>query len=282
MSTDNISDITQTFNNNNLNFTDNHQPWTTVITGKSTCTANIYDIQKEVLGNNEQPINREHIAKAPQNRNLLRQRKAIQISSNIKYVSIQFQISQLMETFCSEPLIVKENFQIPFLPDFRKKHITPIQPTYISFLDVPSQADEESLTQFMQQLATVLGFPRYPTKTHENIQYLTGTPIYGVINITKHIRCFNFLFGRQVKYIYTGQPEQKTFQKKTTALPDYTKRQSETDTETQSNNDTDTHVDSNSTQSDIEINNKEKNDRNRNNINIDINQEINNQTNTRE
>ena len=53
MSSNNISDIMQTFNNDNLNFTDNHQPWTAVIRGKSTCTANIYDIQKEVLDNNE-------------------------------------------------------------------------------------------------------------------------------------------------------------------------------------------------------------------------------------
>ena len=135
----------------------------------------------------------------------------------------------------------------------------------------------------MQQYTTVLGFPRYPTKTHENIQYFTGTCIDRVINIRKHIPRFNFLFGRQIrKYIYTGQPKQKTFQKKTTAQPDYTERQSETNTETQSDNDTDTHVDSNSTQSDTETNNTEKNDRYKNNINIDINQEINNQTNTRE
>ena len=52
-----------------------------------------------------------------------------------------------METFCTEPLTIKENFQITFLPDIRKKHRTPIQPTYISFLNVPSEADEESLTQ---------------------------------------------------------------------------------------------------------------------------------------
>ena len=225
MSTDNINNITQTHNNDNLNFTDNHQSWTTVIRGKSTCTANIYEIQKELLDNNEEPINREHIAKALQNRNPLRQTKTIQISSNIKYVSIQFQTSQLMETSCSEALTVKENFQIPFLPDFRRKHRKPIQLIYISFLNVLSEADKESLTQFVQQFATVLGFPRYPTKTHENIEYFTGTRIYREVNITKHISRFNFLFGRQIKCIYTGQPEQKNFQKKTTVQQDYTKRQ---------------------------------------------------------
>ena len=90
MSTNNINDNTQTLNNNDLNFTDNHKPWTTVIRGKSTCTANMYDIQKELIDNNKEPITREDIATALQNRNLLRQTKAIQISSNIKYVSIQF------------------------------------------------------------------------------------------------------------------------------------------------------------------------------------------------
>ena len=86
MSTNNINDITQTLNTNNLNFTDNHKPWpwTTVIRGKSSCTANIYDIQKELIDNNHEPINREHIATTLQNRNLLRQTKTIQISSNKK------------------------------------------------------------------------------------------------------------------------------------------------------------------------------------------------------
>ena len=146
MSTYNIDDITQTLNNDNLSYTDNHQPWTTVIRGKSTCTANIYDIQKELL--DKEPTNREHIAKALQNRNILRQTKTIQISSDIKCLHSITNLP-IMETFCSEPLTVKDNFQISFLPDFRKKRRTPIQPNYISFLNVPSEAEEESLTQFV-------------------------------------------------------------------------------------------------------------------------------------
>ena len=282
MSSNNINDNTQTLNNDDLNFTDSHKPWTTVIRGKSTCTANMSDIQKELLDNNQQPITREDIATALQNRNLLRQTKTIQISSNIKYVSIQFQTSQLMETFCTEPLTVKENLQITFLPDFRKKLRIPIEPTYISFLNVPSEADEEALTQFVQQFATVLGFPRYPTKTHGDIEYFTGTRIYRVIKITKHIPRFNFLFGRHIKCIYTGQPEQRNFQRRTTTQPDYTERplESETDTETQS--DTDTHIDSDSSSSDTETNNTEPHNRNRNKTHINTNQQINNQTNSKE
>ena len=279
MSTNNINDNTQTLNNDDLNFTDNHKPWTTVIRGKSTCTANMYDIQKELIDNNQEPITREDIATALQNRNLLRQAKTIQISSNVKYVSIQFQTSQLMGTFCTEPLTVKENFQITFLPDFRK---IPIEPADISFLNVPSEAHEESLTQFVQQFATVLGFPRYPIKTHGDIEYFTGTRTYWVIKITKYIPRFNFLFGRQIKCIYTGQPEQRNFQRKTTTQPDYTERPAESETDTETQSDTDTHIDSDSSQSDTETNNKEPHNRNRNKTHISTKQQINNQTNSKE
>ena len=284
MSINNINDNTQTLNNVDLNFTNNHKPWTTVIRGKSTCTANMYDIQKELIDNNQEPITREDIATALQNRNLLRQTKTIQISANIKYVSIQFQTSQLMETFCTETLTVKENFQITFLPDLRKKRRIPIEPTHISFLNVPSEADEESLTQFVQQFATALGFPRYPIKTPGDIKYFTETRIYRVIKITKHIPRFNFPFGRQIKCIYTGQPEQRNFQRNTTTQPDYTERpaESERDTETQSDTDRDTHIDSDSSQSDTETNNTEPHNRNRNKTHINTNQQINNQTNSKE
>ena len=69
---------------------------TTVIRGRLTCTANIYHIQKELIDNNKSPITREDIAKALHQRNLLRQTKVIQISSNInKYISIHFRTSSL-------------------------------------------------------------------------------------------------------------------------------------------------------------------------------------------
>ena len=70
----------------------------------------MYDIQKELIDNNQEPITREDIATALQNRNLLRQTKAIQISSNIKYVSIQFQTSQLMEIFLHRTSNPKRKF----------------------------------------------------------------------------------------------------------------------------------------------------------------------------
>ena len=104
MSLDNIDNNTPMLDNKNLQYSDTHQPRTTVIKRKNTCIVNIYNIQKELIDNKEQPITRENIPKALQNCNLLRQIKTIQISSNIKYASTQFNSSQLMETFCSEQL----------------------------------------------------------------------------------------------------------------------------------------------------------------------------------
>lgn len=91
-----------------------------MVRGRSTCTANIHDIQRELIDNNQPLINRDDIAEALHKRNLLRQTKVIQISSDIKYISIQFDTSTVMQTFCSETLEIKDRFSILFQPDFRK------------------------------------------------------------------------------------------------------------------------------------------------------------------
>ena len=74
-------------------------------------------------------------------------------------------------------------------------------------MNVPSEADEEAMTDFVKQYATVVGDPRYPIKTVQGIDYLTGTRIYRVHSITQHIPRLINLFGRQIKCIYTAQPE---------------------------------------------------------------------------
>lgn len=116
-----------------------------------------------------------------------------------------------METFCLESLILQNDFEAFFIPDFwkAKPRRAPKRYTFISFLNVPSEADEELLTEFLEQFADVEGPPRYPTeKSEENsdIKYKTGTPVYRVSNIVTHIPHYNRLFGRTVKCIYTGQP----------------------------------------------------------------------------
>ena len=162
--------------------------------GRSTCTANIYTIQDELISNRKELINSEHIAKSLHQRNLLRQTKVIQISSNIKFISVQFNTSALMETFCREPLHVKD-YSVQFLPDFRKRRHICYDYTYISFLNVPSEA-EEAMNEYVQQYATVVGNPTYPVKTVEGIDYMTGTQIYRVHSLKEHIPRIINLFGQ--------------------------------------------------------------------------------------
>ena len=203
----NETNNTPQLNNDELHYEDTYKPWTNVIRGRCTSTANIYDIKKELIDENIAPINCEDVANALHNKNLLRQTRVIQILSNIKYVSITFTTSLIMETFCSEPLQI-EDFSVKFTPDFRKRTQIIHEYHFISFLNVPSEAEEEeAMTDFVKQNATVVGNPRYPTKTVQGIDYLTGTHIYRVHSITKHIPRLINLFGRQFKCIYTAQPE---------------------------------------------------------------------------
>ena len=161
MSEDHINENTNV-DNDDTNYMQTCRPWTNVVRGRSTCTSNIYNIQKELIDNKKPPINRDDIAQALHKRNLLRQTKVIQISSNIKYLSIQFETSQIMETFCREPLTINDTYSTTFLPDFPKRTRKQIDLTYMPLLNVPSEAEEEALTEFVEQHATVVGKPRYP------------------------------------------------------------------------------------------------------------------------
>ena len=162
----------------------------------------------------------------------------------------------LMETFCTNPLTVK-NVSLTFKPDFSRRPTRYNEPETISFLNVPSEADEDSMTQFVQQHAFVIGKPRYPAETINDIEYLTGTRIYRVHSRREHIPRIVKLFGRQIQCIYTQQPEQQEWlqQKKreqerqnnnSLNSDDDTKSESHTDTET------DDESDHQNTDSDIE------------------------------
>ena len=249
MSLDDVNDTTD-INNYETNFMQSYRPWTNVVRGRSTCTSNIYDIQRDLIDNEKPPINRDDIDQALHTRNLLRQTRVIQIFSNIKYLSIQFETSQLMETFCTEPLTINDTYSITFLPDFRKRTCQNIQFTYISFLNVPSEADEDVLTEFAEQHATVVGRPRYPTKQLGEIKYLTGTRVYRVHSIVNHIPRLISLFGRQINCIYNNQPDTTDNYRRNPSYND-----DSTDTEIQSESDTQNH-DNNKNQN-INIENKQ-------------------------
>ena len=78
--------------------------------GEKTCTSNIYDIQCGLIQICQKLINREDIAATLAKRNILRQVRTIQISINIKFVSIEFDTPTIMETFSLEPLEILGNF----------------------------------------------------------------------------------------------------------------------------------------------------------------------------
>ena len=112
--------------------------------------------------------------------------------------------------------------------------------------------------------------------------FFTGTHIYRVFKIIKHIPCFNFLFGRQIKCIYTGQPQQTNFQSNSNTQQEHTERHPVTNTETHSDTNIETHSDTNLTKSDIETNKTENNNSNNNITIAKTNHEIDNQTKKKE
>ena len=100
MSTNNINISPEPqLDSDNLAYENSYKPWATVVRGRCTCIANLFEIQKELVDNKQQPISRDDIAEALHQRNLLRLTKVIQLSSNIMHTSIQSDTSMIMETF---------------------------------------------------------------------------------------------------------------------------------------------------------------------------------------
>ena len=184
--------------------------------GKKTCTAYIWDIQEEFRHNGERLINRDTVAKALAKRNILRQTKTTQISTNLKFVSLEFENPLIMDTFCREPLNIVDACLVKFKPDYTK--LKPKQPkkyTIISFFNVPAELDLQLQTDFLDQFATIEGTPRYTTRTYNDIQYKTGTITYKITSILQDILRYNRLFGRSIKCYYDGQPQPSKKQRPT-------------------------------------------------------------------
>ena len=66
----------------------------------------------------------------------------------------------MIKTFCTEPLKIQD-YSVQFKPDFKKRTRAYITYEYIPFLNVPSEAAEDAMTDFVTQFATVVGNPRY-------------------------------------------------------------------------------------------------------------------------
>lgn len=176
-----------------------------IIEGIKTGTANIKSFQQL---SRRHKSNDKDIAAALAIRNLLRHTKTTQISSNKKFASVKFHPKEHMELFCSEPLQIN-NHHIRFRPDtkFRKtRHYTLLN---ISFFNVPTEAPDDALTEFLQQLADAVGEPFYPQQQFQGIYCNTVTRVYQVQKLYQHIlRNIRNMFGRTIKCIYDKQDEQ--------------------------------------------------------------------------
>ena len=113
------------------------------------------------------------------------------------------------------------------------------------------------MTQFVQQYAVIIGIPRYPVETINDIEYLTGTRIYRVHSRREHIPRIVKLFGRQIQCIYTQQSEQQEWlqrKKREQERQNNNSLNSDNDTKSESHTDTETDDESDhqNTDSDIE------------------------------
>ena len=185
-----------------------------------------------------------------------------------------------MQTFCSETLEIKDQFSILFQPDFRKRERPPITYTYISFQNVPTEPDKDAMTEFVEDHAIVVGHPRYSRKNLDGIEYLTGTRVYRVHTIRHHIPRLIKLFGRQIKCIDHGQPEQNIRQPNEHSSSKTLTDQSESETETESQTQTETQPETNQNlQQDKETNhNQNSKKKNKQNTNDTENKQNNNKS----
>ena len=96
------------------------------------------------------PIDRKLIARALQKRNLLHVVESIQISPNGRYYSIKFTTSQILSTFCTEPLTVSENDNIVFKSEPPQTRAF----TYISLLNVPLEIEQNETARYVKNIVT--------------------------------------------------------------------------------------------------------------------------------
>ena len=104
------------FDDEDINFNNPYEPWKNVTKIAKTVITSIKGIQQTLLKEKKDKKNllkEEDITEALVERNLLRLTHTIQISANRQFSAITFQNTQIMETFCTEPLLVR-GFNITF------------------------------------------------------------------------------------------------------------------------------------------------------------------------
>ena len=194
------------YDDDEIQFDNPYAPWKNVTKLTKTVTTSTKGIQETLYKEykNRKNLLKEDVAEALADRNLLRLTHTIQISSNRQFLAITFQKKQIMETFCTEPLLVK-GFNITFSPqkNFPKKKTL----LNISFLNIPAEKPNEPLTEYLSEYADIVGTPLHIAKDHHGIPYYTGTLVYQVSKLYQHLpRHINDMFGRTVLCIYDNQP----------------------------------------------------------------------------
>ena len=257
-------------NDNNKSYWHNFKPWENPFVGQKACAAYIWDIQQELKHNNEDLINRDIVAEALAKRNVLRQTKTIQITTNLKFLSLEFDTTTTMNTFCQEPLDIVVSCTISFRPDFKKyKQRQPRNYTIVSFFNVPAEVDIQLLIDFLDEYAEIEGSHRYATRLYDNILYKTGTITYKITNLYKDIPRYNKLFGRSIKCYYDGQPQ-----------PEKRRKLTEYNSKNEEDHEMDTQIFDNP--KNIQDNTESDNEHNTNHINRTNEQQENNKTNQKE
>ena len=196
------------FDDEDINLDNPYEPWKNVTKLTKTVTTSIKGIQQTLFKEKKDKkhlLKEEDIAEALAERNLFRLTHTIQISANRQFLAITFQNTQIVETFCTEPLLVR-GFNITFRPkkDFPKKRKTM---SNISFLNIPAETPDEPLTEYLSQFADIVGNPLHIQKDHDGTPHYSGTRVYQVNRLYQHIpRHIKDMFGRSVLCIYDNQP----------------------------------------------------------------------------
>ena len=118
-------------------------------------------IQNIFMKEQKQLLDRNNLAKALSRPDILRTIITIQSFSNKNFAFIEFGTQQLMETFCQEPLRIRDFF-IHFLHEQKKPRTQNI--LNISFLSIPPEMPEEILTEFLKEYGDIKGHPFHPKK----------------------------------------------------------------------------------------------------------------------
>lgn len=148
------------------------------------------------------------IAKALEKENLLHTIHTIQISTNNRFASIEFRRKKDLEGFCKDGLAF-DNFgtKVYFHPDYKQR---PTERKYlsVSLLNVPTEADQDKMTRFVEQYFTVIGEPYYPKEEYNGIYYYTGTRVFKCEKeVIEHPPRRVKIFRRYVRIICDNQPK---------------------------------------------------------------------------